>query len=268
MKIIECEQGSPEWLQARAGVITASMFRVARSRVGGLTEQQQKLVDAIRNDGMDFAAAAEVAGYKSKPKLTETVERAIMGLPVGDFSDPAKNYAFRVAIERISGKPLDDGFETFAMRRGHEMEPAARAEHELQAGVLVWRAGIVLTDDGVFGASADGLIGDDEGSEYKALISPDSLRPVLFDEDISTYIDQVQGCMWITGRKRWHFCMYCPALEPVGRQLFWRVVERDDNFIEALEADLLAFKALVDEYEQLLRKSPAKAGFLLEPATA
>ncbi|CDN87377.1 YqaJ recombinase family protein [Hydrogenophaga intermedia] len=266
MRIIECDQGSPEWLQARAGVITASMFRVARSRVGGLTPQQQKLVDAIRNDGLDIKAAAEVAGYKSKPTMSETLERAIMGLPVGDWSDPAKNYAFRVAIERIAGKPLDDGYETYAMRRGHELEPAARAEHEAQAGVIVWRAGIVLTDDGAFGASADGLIGQEEGSEYKCLISPDSLRPVLFDEDISTYIDQVQGCMWITGRKRWHFCMYCPALEPVGRQLFWRVIERNDEFIEALEADLIAFKALVDDYEHFLRNNPANAGLLLQAA--
>lgn len=265
MKVIECDQGSPEWLQARAGVITASMFRVARSRVGGLTEQQQKLVDGVRA-GMPFADAAEAAGYKTKPKLTEAVERAIMGLPVGDFSDPAKNYAFRVAVERIAGSPLDDGYETYAMRRGHEMEPAAREEHEAQSGLVVFRAGIVLTDDGVFGASADGLIGHDEGAEYKCLISPDSLRPVLFDQDISTYIDQVQGCMWITGRKRWHFCMYCPALAPAGKQLFWRVIERDDDYIEAMETDLIAFKALVDEYEIFLRNTPSEAGRLLQAA--
>uniref|UniRef100_A0AAU8GT84 Transcriptional regulator SutA RNAP-binding domain-containing protein n=1 Tax=Pseudomonas phage PACT201 TaxID=3230130 RepID=A0AAU8GT84_9VIRU len=26
-------------------------------------------------------------------------------------------------------------------------------------------------------------------------------------------MDQVQGCMWITGRKFWHVGMYCPALD-------------------------------------------------------
>jgi len=46
--IIECDQGSQEWHHARAGAITASMFSEVRKVVDGLTEQQQKYVDAIR----------------------------------------------------------------------------------------------------------------------------------------------------------------------------------------------------------------------------
>ncbi len=49
MKVIECAQGSPEWHRARAGVITASMFGIARKKVGGLTEQQEKYVAAIKS---------------------------------------------------------------------------------------------------------------------------------------------------------------------------------------------------------------------------
>lgn len=252
MKLITCEQGSPEWHAARAGVITASMFKVARERVGGLSEQQQKYVDAIRA-GMDSAAASEAAGYKTKVKPTETVERAIAGLPIGDFSDKAKNYAFRVAVERISGAPLDEGFETWQMRRGHELEPEARAEHEEAAGVIVDRAGFVTTDDGVFGASADGLIGPTGGSEYKCLVSPEGLREVLLSNNISEFIDQIQGCMWITGREWWHFGLYCPALRSIGKQLYWREVKRDDNHIEAMELQLVEFKSLVDRYEFQLR---------------
>jgi hypothetical protein len=251
MKLITCEQGSPEWHQARAGVITASMFRVARSRVGLLTEQQQIYVNAIRS-GHSPDAAQELAKYKTKVKPTETMEKAILGLPIGDFSDAAKNYAFCVAVESIRGTPLDEGFETWAMRRGHELEPAARAEHEAQTGLIVQRAGFVLTDDDAFGASADGLIGDKGGSEYKCLVSPETLRSVLLDDDISDYIDQVQGCMWITGREWWHFGMYCPALEPLGKQLYLREIRRDDDYIEAMERDLIAFKSLVDKYRAQL----------------
>lgn len=214
MRLIECEQGGEAWHKARAGVITASMAKVARERL------------------------------KSGPNK-------------GDFTEKAKNYAFRLAIERISGEPLDEGFETWQMRRGHELEPEARAEHEMQAGVIVQRAGFVTTDDGVFGASADGLIGEEEGSEYKCLVSPEGLRDVLLFDDISEYTDQIQMCLWLTARKRWHYGMYCPALAPVGRQLYWRVVERNDDYIEALERDLLAFKALVDGYEATLRKQAA-----------
>lgn len=255
MIVIECDQGSPEWHAARAGVITASMFETARSKVGGLTSQQQAYVSALRS-GKDQKAAMELAGYKAAPK-SETVQRALDGERVGDFSESAKDYAFRLAVERISGEPLDEGFSTWAMKRGHELEPDARMEHEQQTGLFVERAGFVLTDDELFGASADGLIGDDEGAEYKCFVAPDRLRAFHIDNDASSVIAQVQGCMWITGRKRWHLGLYCPALKSAGRQLWLRTFERDDNYIEELERDLVEFAALVSFYESELRKKAA-----------
>ena len=209
MIIIECTQGSPEWHQARAGVITASMFKVARSRL------------------------------KS-------------GKNAGDFTEAAKNYAFRLAIEGISGTVLDEGFQTWQMKRGQEMEPAARAAHEIATGLIVERAGFVTTDDSVFGASADGLIDLDGGSEYKCLVSPEGLREILLEGDISEFVDQVQGCMWITGRKWWHFGLYCPALSSLGKEFWWRHIDRDEAYIEALEADLIAFLRLVQSFKAKL----------------
>jgi hypothetical protein len=172
-------------------------------------------------------------------------------------TEAALNYAFRTAVERIAGAPLDEGFETWQMRRGHDLEPAARLAHETSAGVMVQRAGFVTTDDGLFGASADGLIDEDGGSEYKCLVSPEGLRDVLLADDISEFADQIQGCMWITGRKYWHFALYCPALESIGKELYWRRIERDDDYIEALEVDLMQFAALVSEYERTLRYQAA-----------
>lgn len=245
-------QGTDEWKRDRSGVITASMFSTARERVGGLTEQQAALVAGIRA-GMALDAAAAQAGYKTRPKLTETVRRAIDGLPIGDFSEAAKSYALRLAIERGSREPLDEGFETYAMRRGHQLEPMARAAHEVHAGVEVLPCGFITTPDRFFGASADGLIEPDGGAEYKCLIDPLRLRASLLDNDISEFMDQVQGGMWITGRRWWDFCIYCPALAPVGRDFTrWRV-PRDDDYIETMEAELLQFKQLVDQYEAALR---------------
>lgn len=255
MIIVECDQGSDLWLQSRAGCITASMFSTVRAKVNGLTDQQAKYVEAIMA-GKTESQAREAAGYKAAPKA-EVVQRALDGESVGDWSTVAQDYAFRLAIERISGKPLDEGFETWSMRRGHELEPRARMEHEMQAGIFVEHAGFVLTEDGAFGASADGLIGSDEGSEYKCFLDPAKLRAFWIDNDASSVMDQVQGGMWITGRKRWHLCLYCPALESVGKQLWWRVFERDDNYIEKMELDLLEFKGLVDDYEQKLRLKEA-----------
>ncbi|HEQ0048626.1 TPA: YqaJ viral recombinase family protein, partial [Pseudomonas aeruginosa] len=130
----------------------------------------------------------------------------------GQPTSAALDYAFKLAVERISGEPLDGGFETWQMKRGHELEPMARMEHEIQTGLMIQRAGFVTTDDGCFGASADGLIGEDGGSEYKCFLAPEKLRAFHIDNDASGIMDQVQGCMWITGRKFWHVGMYCPAL--------------------------------------------------------
>jgi hypothetical protein len=250
--IHSCSQGSPEWHQARCGVITASMFGVIRKRVGCLTDQQQRFVEAVRA-GHDEKGAMAAAGYKAKPRA-EGIERALAGEVVGDYSDAAKDYAFRLAVERISGSPLDEQFETFAMRRGHELEPEARFAHEMAASVTVQRAGFVTTDDNAFGGSADGLIGEDGGSEYKCLIDPARLRQVLIDDDTSDFTDQCQGLLWLTGRKWWHFGLYCPALAPIGKELWWREWKRDDDYIERMERDLIAFKALVDENERRLRE--------------
>lgn len=210
MIIVNCQQGTPEWHEARTGAVTASMFKEVRRRL------------------------------KSGPNK-------------GDFTKEARDYAFRLAIERIAGHQLDeDKFETWEMRRGRELEPEARAKHERVIGKFIEETGIVLTDDRHFGASADGLIEPEGGSEYKCLVSPSRIRQIVLDEDLSEFTDQIQGCMWLTGRKWWHFVLYCPALAPVGKDLIIHEVERDDNYIEALEADLLSFNQVVEGYREQL----------------
>mgnify|MGYP003634996055 FL=1 len=247
MIAIECPQGSSAWHAARAGCITASMFTVARSKVNGLTKQQKLYVDALLV-GKSEADARETAGYKAAPKA-EVVQRALDGESVGEYSEAARDYAFRLAVERISGEPLDGGFETWQMRRGHELE--------IRTGLIVQQVGLVKTDDGAFGASADGFIDDDGVSEYKCFLAPEKLRAFHIDQDADGIKDQVQGVLWITGRKWAHIGMYCPALKPVGRELWLGEYDRDDNYIEELEADLWQFKKLVDEYEALLRANAA-----------
>ena len=216
MKWFNTPQGSPEWHAARAGVITASNYKLIRAS----------------------------ARLKSGPRK-------------GEFNDKPLDYAFRTAIERISGVPLDEGFETWSMKRGHDLEPDARRAHEQAAGVIVEEVGFVTTDDGRFGCSMDGAIERDGGAEYKCFVSPEKLRDILLHDDWSDVMDQAQGGMWITGRQWWDICLYCPALEPVGRALTFKRVTRDDDFIEALEGDLMEFLILVDEFEAKLRTRAA-----------
>ncbi|WP_206208249.1 hypothetical protein [Xanthomonas oryzae] len=106
------------------------MFGVARKRVGELDERQQTYVDGVMS-GLARRRQQRLQAIRLC-RVLPGIAKALRGEPVGDYSDEAKSYAFRLAIERISGEPLDEGFETFAMRRGHELEPYARAELEVQ----------------------------------------------------------------------------------------------------------------------------------------
>ena len=130
---------------------------------------------------------------------------------------------------------------------------------------MVDRAGFVTTADGMFGGSADGFIGDDEGSEYKCLVDADEMLVIYQEDDISSFIDQCQGCMWITGRKRWHFGLYCPDLAVCGMDLKMIVVDRDDDFIDALEADMLKANRAVDALVAELKKNPLYRAPVADP---
>ena len=196
---------------------------------------------------------ASRAGVITASKFVEARKRLKSGPKKGGFTEAAEDYAFRVAVERISGAPLDEGFSTWAMKRGNELEPEARAWVEVKLGIFVDVAGFVTTDDKKFGASADGFIDKDGGLEIKCLVDPGRIRNVILSDDISEFMDQIQGGMWITGRKWWQFALFCPALEKVGLQLYTKRVERDDNYIDALELDLIAFERLVSENEAALR---------------
>jgi len=244
-EIVECDQGDAEWHNARAGTVTASMFSEVRKVTDGLTEQMQAYVDAIRKQGLDKAEAMKKAGYKAAPK-SKRIERALDGERVGDYTSAAKDYAFRLAVERITGKPLDGGFTTWAMQRGNDLEPEARRLHEQRTGLFIAHAGFVRSPDQRFGASADGLIEPDGGSEYKCLVDPARMRQVIVERDLSEFMDQMQGGMWITGRKWWHYGLYCPDLKAAGKELILHMVRRDDDYIAELEADLLAFDRYVE----------------------
>lgn len=251
MKFIECAQGTPEWHAARSGLITASCFADAISVVGGLTEQQAKYVAAVRA-GADPKIAMAAAGYKAAP-TAECVRRAIAGEKTEQPSDTARRYAADLAFERISGQPLGEPAKAWMLERGHQMEATARIEYEARTGALVTEAGICVDDSHVFGYSTDGLVDDDGLIEIKAPIDSVKIMHVLATGDTSEYDHQMQGGMWLTGRKYCDFIMYVPALAAVGKDLYVKRVLRDDGFIDAMVGRLAEFDAMVEANVAILR---------------
>jgi predicted phage-related endonuclease len=178
------------------------------------------------------------------------------GEAVGKPSAKMLGYAFDTARERVGGK-APQKFQNGAMRTGTEQEPLARLAYESRTGELVEETGFYTTDDHLFGVSVDGLVGEDGVIEIKTMVSSDTLFAAVVNGDTSGYLDQCNGAMWLLGRKWVDLILWAPDLEPIGKHLTIKRIERDDDAINELEIDLLQFAALVSDLESQLRKEAA-----------
>jgi len=177
-------------------------------------------------------------------------------LKSGKPSGKQDSYAQDLARERVGGK-APKVFVNDAMRQGTEQEPFARAAYESINGCWVDEAGFITTDDGQFGVSVDGLVGDDGIIEIKTMVSSATLFTAVVDGDISDYIDQCNGAMWLLGRQWVDLILWAPDLADIGRDLTVIRIKRDDDAINELEADLIAFWQRVNALEAKLRGAPA-----------
>lgn len=180
--------------------------------------------------------------------------KPVKGEARGKPSAKCIGYAAQVAVERIAGRPIDKVFQNWQMREGQEQEPHARNAYDVETGNVVQEVGSIVTDDDLFLYSPDGLIGDDGLLEIKTLLSGDVILRVIGDGDLSEYMDQCMGGLWITGRKWIDLVLWAPALDPIGRALTIHRIERDEDAIEALEADLIEFAGMVQKAERKLRE--------------
>jgi exodeoxyribonuclease (lambda-induced) len=222
------------------------------STVGGLTDQQKLFVDLVRGAGLDEKEAATRAGYKAVPR-SAIIAKALAGEDTTQPSDTARRYAADLSIERSSGKPFGTPPRTWLLDRGHELERLARMAYEETNRAFVTEAGICVTDDNLFGYSTDGLVNDDGLIEIKCPIDGNKILTMWSTGDVSDYMHQMQGGMWISGRKWCDFIMYVPDLAPVGKDLFVKRIHRNDNFIDEMVRGLARFQALVDQNVAILR---------------
>ena len=150
-------------------------------------------------------------------------------------------------IEKINQSPEDAAsrFENGAprsIRWGHDHEPEAIKLFEFMNDVSVDLVGLQRhPENSLIGASPDFLLGEDCGGEVKCPLSTDNHLAVMLSMEVpAKYFAQVQGGMWVTGRKRWWFISYDPRQRPENR-LVQFVVERDQEYIERLSTRVEQF---------------------------
>lgn len=199
------------------------------------------------------------------PEWLEARKGAITGSKFRDARDRLKNgnpsskailYAQDVARERCGGT-AEKVFQNAAMRIGSEQEKFANAAYEARTGKLVEPVGFFKTDDGMFGLSPDGLIDDDGVLEIKTMVGSSTLFTAVAEGDISAYQDQCDGYLWLLGRQWVDLVLWAPDMADLGLDMVIHRITRDEERIEKLEADLMAFSLTVRTYESALRKAAA-----------
>ena len=160
-----------------------------------------------------------------------------------------KDYMDDLIEERRSGKPRENHVNAH-MQRGTDMEPFARAEYEKQYRVKVQEVGFVEFNEDI-GVSPDGLVGDSGVIEIKC--------PTLDNHNKTTgvpsqYKAQIQGTLWVTGRKWLDFISYHPDAE-----LFVIRVYPDEAYIKELKIRIYMFiadmKAMITKTEDSRKDS-------------
>lgn len=151
----------------------------------------------------------------------------------GKKSTQMDGYLNTLVAETLMGKTTDF-YTNEHMERGTELEPQARAWYEFHTDKAVEEVGFVLRDDGLVGASPDGLT-KTSGVEFKCPKAETHIGYLRKGKIPSTYVPQVQGCIWLCERESWDFVSYHPDMPEM-----LITVQRDSRFIATLES-------LVDE---------------------
>lgn len=163
----------------------------------------------------------------------------------GKESTQFEKYALELASQLLMDEP-EETYKNDAMKRGNELEPVARQAYEETTFNIVETVGMFKSDCGNFGYSPDGLVGNDGLIEIKCPQATTHLKYLIDDKLPADYVAQVQGGLFISGRKWCDFVSFHPNFKE-GRQLFVKRIERDEDFIAKLETNLIKTIRLRDE---------------------
>lgn len=217
-KYYDVEQGSDEWFDLRLGKITSSHF-------------------------------ADI--------MAHSIDRKGDYNDLAKWGDPAKAYAIRLALERITGKRIDT-FSNDWMKQGNELEPVARQKYECKTFQLVKNGGLFI--DGEFGTSPDGIFfappmkdgaAVNIGIEIKCVKQNTHYNVIESEYYDPKYKWQIQGQMLIAELSYVDFISYC-ADYPVETELFIYNIKQNNIQADQLKSRLKQFSKLVLECQKTI----------------
>lgn len=175
--------------------------------------------------------ASRIADVLSKGKSGESASR--------------RNYRTELVVQRLTNLP-GESFSNAAMEWGTNTEPKARTAYEVEKQQFVEQVAFIDHPSiEWFGCSPDGLVADGL-IEIKCPNSTTHVDYLADNKPPAKYIPQMQCQMAVTGRQWCDFVSFDPRL-PDDLQLFVVRLERDQEYIEAMEAEVKKFLSEVDE---------------------
>jgi hypothetical protein len=158
----------------------------------------------------------------------------------------------RLVVERLTGLPQSDGYQSPEMKWGTEHEAEACRMYEAVTGELVRPVGFLAHPELLAGCSPDGEVNDCTGIiEIKCPKSATHLRYLRARGVPSEHLDQIRHNLFITGAAWCDFVSYDPRFPPPLQLLVERVTFSDADR-KAYELLLRMFLAEVDrEYAEV-----------------
>lgn len=157
------------------------------------------------------------------------------------LSSQAAGYMNILIAEWITGEQVEQ-FENDWTRHGTEYEAEAMAAYEFTSGQDVRQVGFVTSDDGMVGASPDGMVGDNALVELKCPKANNHVGYMIQSDVNEKYKTQLQGQLWVCEREYVDIQSYCPGLPTVVIR-----ETRDEKYIALLSAAVRAFVDVMQE---------------------
>lgn len=174
----------------------------------------------------------------------------------GSPSQARKDYAAELVCERLTSR-ASEHFVSRAMEWGIDNEPLAKAAYELEFDVQLQSGGLAMHDRIKWlMASPDGLVGDEGLAEFKCPTTATHIEYFTAGVVPEEYRWQMYCQMACADRKWCDFVSYDPRL-PASLELFVRRLERNDEIIAKMEAEVERFIGEVEDSIIALSKSKA-----------
>ena len=156
-----------------------------------------------------------------------------------------RSYMLTLAGEILTGEPAESYSNGF-MERGHEQEPAARADYAFLTDAKLTRIGFAR--NGRKGCSPDSLVGDDGVLEVKTAMAAIQVGYIVKGDFPPEHKAQTQGALWVCEREWVDIAIYSPGLP-----LFVKRAYRDEAYIRNLDSEVARFLEELDQTVERVR---------------